>query len=182
MADFGLNPKVTAESATVVFEASLLSASNPKKLESAAEEQQNELDALQSIYGELDSASAAVAGAKSGVLVVREPTGVGSRVFDVAITAADDPDGKPGDKKASCMLRIAYSPLYPDSLPQIDIVGPFGGLRPTEEMRERMVSGLADLSRRSIGMSHVHLLVDEASARLMDEARLAAGGGGSLYE
>lgn len=182
MADGGLLPRLTVESARKSFGTDRAAASDPSKLESAAEEQQNELEALQSIYGELSDREAKVPGPKSGVLVLAAAEGVGPRVFDVAITAEDNPDAKPGDAPASCMLRVAYSPLYPDSAPLLEIVGPFGGFRANEGMRDRMVSGLSDLSRRNVGMSHVHLLVDEAASRLKDEARLAAGGGGSLYE
>ncbi|KAI9313730.1 ubiquitin-conjugating enzyme/RWD-like protein [Dichotomocladium elegans] len=105
------------------------------------EEQQNELEALQSIYPE-------------------EFQEIGENEFSIAIF----PDELDNDNPCSLALRVKYTPQYPDELPEFDIEVTNGRL--LGDQKQQIMSALQTAAEESIGMVMVFTLASLAKEEL----------------
>jgi len=98
------------------------------------EEQQNELEALQSIYPD-------------------EFEDFGADGFRIIVR----PDEQDEEAPSVLALNVKYTPNYPDELPEFHVESIEGEL--TDEQRERIVSTLTASAEESIGMAMIFTMV-----------------------
>ncbi|KAF7724887.1 RWD domain-containing protein 1 [Apophysomyces ossiformis] len=115
-----------------------------------AEEQQNELEALESIYPD-------------------EFTALGDKEFTITIS----PEEQNEDVPLTLSLHVKFTPCYPDELPEYDFEVTQGTL--TDAQQERIMNALKTAGDESLGMAMIFTMAsfmkDELNEIVMDSQR-----------
>ncbi|KAG0164228.1 RWD domain-containing protein 1 [Apophysomyces sp. BC1034] len=115
-----------------------------------AEEQQNELEALESIYPD-------------------EFQIIGDKEFNIAIF----PDDQNEDEPLELSLHVKFTPQYPEELPEYDLEVTQGTL--TDTQKERITNALKTAGDESLGMAMIFTMAsymkDELNEIIMDGQR-----------